>query len=58
MITQHPLENTLEDFWRMVWEHNSLVIVNLMQADEMEQVRPLHFQFIIFSLQTLSSKFC
>ena len=27
IATQGPLENTIEDFWRMVWDNNSEVIV-------------------------------
>ena len=34
IITQHPLEQTMEDFWRMVWDQNSSVIVMLSDIDE------------------------
>ncbi|XP_050411666.1 tyrosine-protein phosphatase 99A isoform X1 [Patella vulgata] len=33
IITQHPLESTVEDFWRMVWDRSSPVIVVLSQVD-------------------------
>lgn len=31
IVTQHPLEKTKEDFWRMVWDHNSMTIVLLSE---------------------------
>lgn len=34
IITQHPLDQTMEDFWRMVWDQNSSVIVQLSAVDE------------------------
>lgn len=34
ILTQHPLETTAGDFWRMVWDNNSSVIVLLSQVDE------------------------
>ena len=38
IITQYPLTNTIHDFWRMVWEQNSLIVVNLTQDDERQEV--------------------
>lgn len=29
VVTQHPTEDTMEDFWRMVWDRNSPVIIVL-----------------------------
>ncbi|XP_060555238.1 tyrosine-protein phosphatase 99A-like isoform X5 [Ruditapes philippinarum] len=34
IVTQHPLEQTVEDFWRMVWDQNSSVIVQLSDVDD------------------------
>ncbi|CAL1526213.1 unnamed protein product [Lymnaea stagnalis] len=36
IVTQHPIEETMEDFWRMVWDKNSPVIVVLSPFDEVE----------------------
>lgn len=29
IITQHPVNETVHDFWQMVWDHNSTTIVML-----------------------------
>lgn len=34
ILTQHPLETTMGDFWRMVWDNNSSVIVLLSRVDD------------------------
>ena len=34
MVTQAPMENTIGDFWRMIWEHKSAAIVMLTELEE------------------------
>lgn len=34
IVTQYPLESTKEDFWRMVWDRNSPVIIVLTSVGE------------------------
>lgn len=39
IVTQGPLENTIEDFWEMIWEYKSHAIVMLTPLKENEKVR-------------------
>lgn len=36
IVTQHPSERTICDFWRMVWEQESRLIVTLSSIDSQE----------------------
>ncbi|BFZ08813.1 hypothetical protein BsWGS_11851 [Bradybaena similaris] len=36
VVTQHPTEDTMEDFWRMVWDKNSPVIIVLSSFDDID----------------------
>lgn len=38
IATQGPLAETTEDFWRMLWEGNSTIVVMLTKLREMSRV--------------------
>ncbi|XP_071863739.1 putative receptor-type tyrosine-protein phosphatase mosPTP-1 isoform X3 [Bombus fervidus] len=34
IITQHPMENTIMEFWQMMWDYNAQTVVMLTECDE------------------------
>lgn len=39
IATQYPLEDTTNDFWRMVWQEHCRSLVMLVSKEELQQVR-------------------
>lgn len=44
IVTQGPLENTVNDFWRMVWEQGVTNIVMLCETTERGKVSLLAYR--------------
>ena len=38
VVTQGPMNNTITDFWRMIWEHRCSCIIMLCPLEEMGKV--------------------
>lgn len=51
MASQGPLQHTIEDFWRMIWEWRSCSIVMLTELEERGQVGVDHHRTILTSAQ-------
>ena len=39
IATQHPLRETVEDFWRMVWDQKALTVVMVNNEEKENPVR-------------------
>lgn len=54
IVTQGPLKDTVDDFWRMVWEHRASTIMMLCQLEEKGKVSNFNFyiDLDVFSLTT------
>uniref|UniRef100_A0A087X7U0 protein-tyrosine-phosphatase n=2 Tax=Poecilia TaxID=8080 RepID=A0A087X7U0_POEFO len=60
IITQNPLPGTIKDFWRMIWDHNTQVIISLpgQTAEEAElcALCPGNDQSISFNMFTVTQR--
>ena len=46
IATQAPLYNTVDDFWRMIWEHNIHIIVMLTKLEERDKVNTNAYVYV------------
>ena len=51
IATQGPLESTIEDFWRMIWEQHVDTIVMLTSEFEVGRVSVVRYCFIFSNKQ-------
>ena len=49
ILTQAPLENTIQDFWRMLWEYEVISVVMISSAKERDMVscQLTYFVFLV-----------
>lgn len=47
IVTQGPMENTVTEFWRMVWQEKACCIVMLTKTFDFIRVRDLIQRFVI-----------
>lgn len=52
IATQHPLHETVEDFWRMVWEQESRLVV---MVNEEEKEKPVLCFYVLIRLAPKSN---
>ncbi|XP_068725972.1 receptor-type tyrosine-protein phosphatase T-like isoform X6 [Montipora capricornis] len=43
IMTQAPLDNTIEDFWKMIWDYDVGTIVTLNEPKERGQIYPVYW---------------
>lgn len=57
MASQGPLQHTIEDFWRMIWEWRSCSIVMLTELEERGQVCVcVEIQTVVLDIRSISGK--
>lgn len=49
IVAQHPLSNTVNDFWQMIWDHSAQTIVVLSSLDDMVS----NFTLLFFEYKNL-----
>ncbi|XP_071497864.1 putative receptor-type tyrosine-protein phosphatase mosPTP-1 [Diadema antillarum] len=43
IVTQYPTKETMEDFWKMLWEHNSTTIITLTDEQKNQEDEPIYW---------------